>query len=252
MKYIIIEDEEPAVRGLHNLVQRAKPEALFQASFPSIKKAVDWLKSKPSPDLIFLDIHLKDGSGFELFQQLDVQSPVIFCTAYDEYLMEAFKTNGIDYLLKPLDYGRLQQSLEKFDALQLHFGKKEEPRVQHLLQQIRERALGPQRFLVKMGKKFYAIETSEIAYFFTKHTIVYLMTIQGKKYQVDQSLDRLEESLSKAQFFRINRQYLVAWKSIRSFESDYGSFPVHLDPPPQQPITISRHRIDNFKHWWGG
>lgn len=251
MKYVIIEDEEPAVRGLRNLVQKARTHAVFLANFSAVKEAVQWLKTNPPPDLIFLDIHLKDGMGFQLFDQIKVECPVIFCTAYDEYLMDAFRTSGIDYLLKPLDYERLLQSLEKFEALQSHFGQKTETSIEHLLAQVASRETVTKRFLVKMGKKFFAIEQSEIAYFFTAHSIVYLMTTQGKKYQIEQSLDRLEQSLPNSQFFRINRQYLVAWKSIKSFESDYGSFPVYLDPPTTESIRISRHRIEGFKSWWG-
>ncbi len=251
MKYVIIEDEEPAVRGLQLLVQQARPQADFLASFAAVKEAVQWLSVNPAPDLIFLDIHLKDGMGFQLFHQIEVPSPVIFCTAYDEYLMEAFQTNGIDYLLKPLDYKRLCQSLDKLDALRVHFSQQAGANVEVLLKQIANREGTSKRFLVRMGKKFFAIEQSEIAYFFTMHAVVFLMTRDGKKYQVEQSLESLEQQLPKLQFFRINRQYLVAWKSIKSFESDYGSFPVYLDPPTSETIRISRHRIENFKKWWG-
>lgn len=251
MKYIIIEDEEPAVRGLQNMVQKARPRAEMLASFAVLKDAVKWLSLNPAPDLIFLDIHLKDGMGFQLFNQIEVPSPVIFCTAYDEYLMEAFQTNGIDYLLKPLDYRRLCQSLDKFESLRIHFNQQVEGSVKVLLKSISDREGISKRFLVRMGKRFFAIDQSEIAYFFTMHSVVFLMTVAGKKYQVEQSLERLEERLPKHQFFRINRQYLVAWKSIKSFESDYGSFPVYLDPPTAETIRISRHRIENFKSWWG-
>ncbi|MDW3193752.1 MAG: LytTR family DNA-binding domain-containing protein [Cytophagales bacterium] len=248
MNCLIIEDEAAALRGLKKALEVASPEAEIVGAIPTVKEAIHWLQTEPLPDLVFMDIHLKDGSSFEILEKVDVEAPIIFCTAFDEYALKAFRANSIAYLLKPISHEDLKAALNKLAMLRKH--KEEVAGLGTLLKYFGEKEQTQRRFLTKTGHKFTYVQMEEIAYFFKEHTAVYAKTFEGKKHLIESSLDHLEATVPDRDFFRINRQFLVAAKSIRSFETDYGSFPILLDPPAGN-VTISRYRINDFKTWLG-
>lgn len=247
MTCLLIEDEAAALRGLKKALKKVLPEAQIMASIDTVNEAVHWLRSEPMPDLIFMDIHLKDGSSFEILEQVDVVAPIIFCTAYDEYALKAFRVNSISYLLKPISEEDLQQALDKLE--QLRTAKSDENQtLGELLRYFGEKEQYQKRFLTKAGQKTTYVHLEEVAYFFKEHAAVYAKTFEGKKLLIEASLDHLEAVTPGRQFFRINRQFLVAARSILSFETDYGSYPITLEPSAGE-VTISRYRIHEFKAW---
>lgn len=247
MTCLLIEDEAAALRGLKKALKKVLPEAAIVATIDTVSEAIHWFESEPMPDLIFMDIHLKDGSSFEILEQIDVVAPIIFCTAYDEYALKAFRVNSIAYLLKPIVEEDLQIALDKLK--QLRAAKSDEDRtLGKLLRYFGEKEQYQQRFLTKAGQKTTYVQLEDVAYFFKEHTAVYAKTFDRKKLLIESSLDHLEAITPDRQFFRINRQFLVAARSILSFEADYGSYPITLEPPAGE-VTISRYRIHEFKAW---
>lgn len=249
MKVLIIEDEKPAVRRLIQLLSEHLPEAQVMDSLDTVSAATNWFNNNPEPDLIFLDIQLADGISFEIFEKTKVSPPIIFCTAYDQYAIKAFKLNSIDYLLKPIDPEELKQALDKFKS-----GKKD---VGISLEQIRS-LIQPAiktfktRFLVKLGERIQSIDIEDIAFFFSEDKVTLLQTRQGKKYIVDYILDEIEEMVAPAQFFRINRKYISSISAIKDvFTYSNSRLKVHLENCADNDILISRERMGAFKSWLG-
>ncbi|MCF0064023.1 LytTR family DNA-binding domain-containing protein [Dyadobacter chenwenxiniae] len=248
-KILIIEDEKPAVRRLTQLLSEHLPEAQVLESLDTVSSAVNWFSTNPEPDLIFLDIQLADGISFEIFEKVKITAPIIFCTAYDQYAIKAFKLNSIDYLLKPIDPEELAQALTKFKS-----GRKE---AGISLEQIRS-LMQPTtkafktRFLIKLGERIQSVDTQDIAFFFSEDKVTLLQTRQGKKYIVDYILDEIEEMVSPEQFFRINRKYISSIYAIRDvFTYSNSRLKVHLENCSDNDILISRERMGAFKSWLG-
>ncbi|MCE7066342.1 LytTR family DNA-binding domain-containing protein [Dyadobacter sp. CY326] len=249
MTILIIEDEKPAVRRLIQLLSENLPEAKVVESLDTVTAAIRWFNNNPEPDLIFLDIQLADGISFEIFEQVKVTAPIIFCTAYDQYAIKAFRLNSIDYLLKPIDPEELKQALNKFNS-----GKKE-PGIS--LEQIRN-LIQPatktykSRFLVKLGERIQTIDVQDIAFFFSEEKVTILQTIQGKKYNVDYILDEIEDMVAPERFFRINRKYISSITAIKDvFTYSNSRLKVHLANCSDNDILISRERMGAFKSWLG-
>ncbi|KQS24726.1 LytTR family DNA-binding domain-containing protein [Dyadobacter sp. Leaf189] len=249
MKILIIEDEKPAARRLTQLISDRLPEARIEAILDTVTSAVSWLKNNAQPDLIFLDIQLADGISFAIFEEVKVTAPIIFCTAFDQYAIKAFKLNSIDYLLKPIDPEELNNALDKFKA-----GRKE-PALS--LDQIKQ-LLAPApktfktRFLVKMGERIQTIDVGDIAFFFSEEKVTLLQTRQGKKFTVDYTLDEVEDMVSPEQFFRLNRKYIAAISAIKDvFTYSNSRLKIHLDQCSDNDILISRERMGQFKNWLG-
>lgn len=249
MKVLIIEDEKPAVRRLTQLLSEHLPDANVITSLDTVSASINWFSSNPGPDLIFLDIQLADGISFEIFEKTKVSAPIIFCTAYDQYAIKAFKLNSIDYLLKPIDPEELKQALDKFKS-----GKKE---AGVSLEQIRS-LIQPAtktfktRFLVKLGERIQSIDIQDIAFFFSEDKVTLLQTRHGKKYIVDYTLDEIEEMVSPEQFFRINRKYISSVSAIKDvFTYSNSRLKVNLENCADNDILISRERMGAFKSWLG-
>lgn len=249
MNILIIEDEGPAARRLSQLLQAQMPGALLHGPLDTITAAVQWLQTNTEPDLIFLDIQLADGISFEIFEKIKVTSPIIFCTAYDQYAIRAFKLNSIDYLLKPIDPEELAQALTKFEN-----GRKE-PLIS--LDQIRSLVQPAaktfkNRFLVRMGERIQTVDVQEIAFFFSEDKVTLLQTVAGKKFVVDYTLDELEDLLAPDLFFRLNRKYISAITAIQDvFTYSNSRLKVHLVNANDPDILISRERMGAFKIWLG-
>jgi DNA-binding LytR/AlgR family response regulator len=254
MRVLIIEDEAPAYRRLHNLLDQNSNDFEILDVIDSVSDAVKWLRNHKMPELIFSDIQLSDGLSFEIFDQVSVACPIIFTTAYDAFMLEAFKTNGIDYLLKPLQSEDLNRSLEKFRRFN---GGGEQPAlsdIEGLLAAMRKPVKSyKSRFLVKLGSKLLPVLTADIAWFAAADGLVELRTRSGKSYFIDQPLDELEASLDPERFFRINRQFLAQVDSIETIHQFFkGKLKVILNPMPAAEVIVSRDKARTFRNWVGG
>jgi two-component system LytT family response regulator len=251
MHVLIIEDEAPAARRLEQLIRQYDSTVSVSGVLESVGAAVRWLSSHPAPDLIFMDIQLADGISFDIFRQTEVKTPVIFTTAYDEYALQAFKVNSIDYLLKPIEQESLNESMRKYYQLKEQFIQPEPALLRDLMQSLQggQKAY-KSRFLVKLGDRLVFIVTQQVAYFMAEDKLVFIVTSDNKKYNTDYSLDELENLLSPNDFFRINRQYITHIQSIKNIHHYFnGKLKLNLHPEPAQEVLISRERAALFKKW---
>ncbi len=248
MKIIIVEDEPAAVRQLKRLIQRIEPTAEIIADFDSIEIAVEWLKNHSSPDVAFFDIQLSDGLSFEIFEQVTLTCPIIFTTAFDEYALQAFKVNSIDYLLKPLKKEELASALNKFkstnntapDLLAL---------AQMMRQQLQPTSSYKSRFLIKKAQQYLSIDTKDIAYIYSEDKITFLQTAD-QRHAINYSLDELEQSLSPVLFFRLNRKIIAAYPAIKKIHTYFnGKLLVELHPSTKNQAIVSRDKATPFKTW---
>jgi len=244
---LIIEDEKPALDRLTEMLKQSGTPLTIAGTFGSIKESVTWLKQNDPPDLILMDIELSDGRSLEIFNLYPITCPVIFTTAYDEYLLEAFSCNGIDYLLKPIRADKLQGALEKYKTLRSHFTGRIEA---FLKTAASERPRYKERLLVKSGADYVPIRTEDTAYFYTEFKITFLVNCAGQKYMIDKPLGVLEEELDPHYFFRINRKYLAHIQSVGRFKSsDKGKIRVDLRPSVKEEVHVSQEKASEFKLW---
>jgi two-component system, LytTR family, response regulator LytT len=254
MKIAIIEDEEMAVQQLKSGLTETVGAADFVAVIDTVEEAVAWLRTRPAVDVIFLDIHLADGSCFSIFQQCKMDIPVIFTTAYDQYAMQAFEVNSIDYLLKPVRNERLQQAMEKFRRLNnSNQVVITEQQLQHITREITKAANYKRNFLIPYKDRLIPVQADDFAWFEIKGGVVRGITFDKKLFLLEESLDELAETLSPETFYRANRQFLVSRKAIKEIEYYYnGRFCLHLLPNPDEPVLISKARAGKFRDWMGG
>jgi len=250
MRVIIIEDERPAAEKLMKAIQKADPSIEVAAVLNSVKATIEWLQQNPMPALLFMDIDLGDGLSFKVFDKINITSPVIFCTAYDEYWQEAFEHNSIDYLLKPIKQEKLETALNKYDKLKQHFAAS----FQQLQQWHRHPADSgyKRRFLVKRGTDYISIKTEDIAYFYAAHKLVCMVDNRNQKFILDQSLAEIEKQVDPADFYRVNRKYFVqqnAIKKIKSFPK--SKLQLELEPAINEDVIISQENVAAFKEWMG-
>ena len=250
MNTIIIEDENLTAQRLEGMLQKCDPGIRVLAILPSVAESVQWLRQNEMPDLVFMDIHLEDDLCFKIFELVPLTAPVIFTTAYDEYMIKAFKVNSIDYLLKPVNLVELMAALDKFKALKEQFSK---PDFNTLLQYIGQRAPDYKtRFMITVGNKIRSIETSEVAYFYSDEKITFLVTSEGQHLPIDFSLDKLVTVLDPKQFFRASRQYLVGFSSIHAVLTHFkGKLKLELAPKARHEVFVSGDRMADFKDWLG-
>jgi DNA-binding LytR/AlgR family response regulator len=242
--YLIIEDEPLAAEALKNLIQELRPEWTLLDTFDSVETSVRYL-STHSPDLIFMDIHLADGLSFSILEQQTSACPVVFTTAYDQYAIKAFQVNGFDYLLKPILPAELIRVLEKFDKQE-----QANPDLKSLIQQFTKPVKEyKSRFLVRIADKLISIPVEGISYFYSdeKHTWL----VQGKElFQIDFTLDHLEESIDPGKFFRLNRKVLASYSSISKIYNHLnGKLKIELQPAFDSELFVSRERSREFKEW---
>lgn len=250
MKVLIIEDEPLAAERLVLLLKEYDADIQVLAVIDSIADTVDWLQHKAAPDVILLDIHLSDGQSFEIFQQIEVQTPIII-TAYDQYALQAFELNSIHYLLKPVSLPDLSKALQKLQQFPLN-----SLQIKALWQQLAPASTlnkeYKSRFLVKVGERMFYQNTEQVAYFFAEEKMVYLVNDEGKKYIVEHSLEALEQVLAPKDFFRINRKFIVHCKAIREIRPYHNSrLRLLLQPHSTIEAVVSRERVSEFKLWMG-
>ena len=257
MNVVVIEDERLTAKRLVSLVKKYDTSINVLAEIPSVAEAISWFDSHPvaSIDLVFMDIHLEDGDSFQIIGKLNLQTPIIFTTAFDEYMIRAFKVNSIDYLLKPINYEELAAALDKFRSLRARNEAALAPvDIAALVKQLSHQN-GPQfkdRFMVTVGTKIRSVKTETIAYFYLEEKTVLLVTNDGTTLPVDYSLDKLGQMVDPRQFFRVSRQFIVSLSSIQMVQTiSAGKLRLSLIPKPKQEVTVSGDRVSGFKQWLG-
>jgi two-component system LytT family response regulator len=251
---IIIEDETPAGEYLKSLILKLAPEASVLAVLESVEQSVEWLVSNPSPDLIFIDIQLGDGSCFEIFERVKVRCPIIFTTAHDEYAINAFKLNTLDYLLKPIKPSDLHHSLDKFYSSNEESLKRTVDSLEEIINdKIHVQKNNKRSFLVPYRDKLIPIKDEDFAWFTIKSGGVDGTLNDSRTYAIDKSLEELEKVLDSNRFFRANRQFIIARSCIKEIEFYFnGRLLIRVSPVPGNPILISKERVPAFKKWFEG
>lgn len=245
MRALIIEDETAAARNLEAVLREVAPGVEILATLESVAESVEWLQSNPQPDLLFMDIHLADGDSFRIFESVEITAPVIFTTAYDRYALEAFKVNSIDYLLKPINTEDVRRALEKLRRLtsgeRLDYGT----RVRSLASQRQEEV-----FLVHVRDKIIPLQRDRIAYCYTANEKVTACDFDGAVYPMDKTLEALQSLLPDRNFFRANRQFIIARRAVKEIAVWFGSrLTLHLTVETPERIVISKARVPEFKEW---
>ena len=251
MKTVIIEDETVAAQTLQALLQEIDPAIEVLAMLQSIEESVEWFTLNPPPDLAFMDIHLADGSSFAIFNKAPVTCPVIFTTAYDEYALKAFEVKSIDYLLKPIGRIAVERALSKFKS----FAPKPQfdpDLLKELVASMKENSVrSKSNFLIPHKDKLIPLSVDKIAFMFAENKMISIHTFEGAKHHIDSSLDVLYRQLDAAQFFRANRQYVIARKAIKDMSQWFGSkLSVNLTVAVPERIIISKVRVSEFKKWF--
>ncbi len=249
MNVIIIEDEKPAARRLSRLLAELNVE--ISTMLHSVEEAIDWFQNNKHPDLIFLDIQLSDGLSFEIFEEVEVRSAIIFTTAYDEYALQAFKLNSIDYLLKPIDDEDLEAAVKKYRLL------KPEPQKLALdFEDIKKLLVNPiereykKRFTVKVGQHLKIINADEVECFYSENKGTYAATSDGRNYLLDTTLENLETELEPKIFFRVSRKFYININHIKDIISYTNSrLQIKVNHYSEQEIIVSREKVRDFKLW---
>lgn len=245
MNVILIEDELPARAKLQAMLQALDSSIQVVAQLGSVKESLEWLSKNREPDLAFVDIQLSDDHSFEIFRKHPVKFPVIFTTAYDKYILESFEFNSVDYLLKPITEEKLKRSLDKIQKLEQHFFQG------NLLRLIQQQPSSKGRLVARKGTEFVALNTNDIAYFFSEHKIVFVRDFTGRQMIVDKNLTELENDLDKQTFFRINRKFITNQKAIDRFKPDNGKIQIFLKPEMKEEIFVSKETAPDFRKWIG-
>src|SRR5215204_1973599 len=258
MNILIVEDEDLAVKKLKKTLLSVDESATVVGEVDSIKSTVSWLQNNPSPDLILMDIELADGQSFEVFNHVQVKSPVIFITSYDEYALKAFKVNSVDYLLKPVQKEDLQAALEKYREMKKIYTTETNTSpisidilVKELQQKLQTKDYR-KRFLVKHGQKLVSVEVDEIAYFFSDGRLNFFKTNDNRKFVVDYTMDELNDMLDPDKYFRISRSFYISVNSVGQIHEYFGNrLLLHLKPASEKEALVSREKVSDFKDWLG-
>lgn len=253
MNVLLIEDEEPASTRLKKLLNTVDPTLEILTVLVSVKSAIEWLNTNPPPDLIIMDIQLSDGVSFDIFNEVEIKCPVIFTTAYDQYALQAFKVNSVDYLLKPVKAEELKNALDKYQKL---FKEKKSPEIDYatLLSALSKgKDEFQKRIVIRYGEIIKTVEIADIAYFYTESKINFLFTFKNQRFSVDHNLDELEHILNPKEFFRINRQFIINIKAIDKMVTVSKSrVKLSLNPPCEIETIVSTERSSYFKEWLTG
>lgn len=245
---LIIEDEKIFADNLEQILLQLNNGIKVKAKVGSVSGAVNWLQANEA-DLILLDIHLSDGLSFEIFEQIEISTPIIFITSYDQYAIQAFKVNSIDYLLKPVNIDELQRSLDKFQKLGFKSNTTDNYR-QLIDMMMNKQPEFKKRFMIQTGDKIKTISTNDIAYFYVLKRNVFLRVFSGKSYPLDFTLDKLELMLNPDVFFRINRQFIINIESIGNMYSlSKSRMKIELTPPSDDEAIVSLSRASDFRKW---
>ena len=251
MNVVIIEDEHLIARRITDLLGQIDPGISVLASIDTVKRACEWFSQNEKPDLVFMDIQLADGLSFDIFDLVKIEAPVIFITAYQEYAIQAFKVNSVDYLLKPVSEEDLRLALGKYKRY-FTFQDSAPEIGSDLIKSIREMISKPHksRFMIKVGDHIKSVDVEDILYFYSQQKGTFLHTIDNRNYAIDYTLDKLSELLNPDTFTRINRQYITSHKAIKELITLSGSkLKVRLQDSDDDQVYISRERLSTFKEW---
>jgi DNA-binding LytR/AlgR family response regulator len=251
MQVIIIEDEIPAANRLTKLLKGIDPAIEVIIVLDSVESSVKYLQSPKNIDLIFMDIQLADGLSFDIFQQIKIETPVIFTTAFDQYTLKAFKVNSIDYLLKPIDEKELRQAVEKYKLLR---HEKENDFSERMLKMFQEMngTRYKERLLIKRGQQLSYLKIETTAYCYADGKLCYAVDFSGNKYLLENNLSHLEEQLQPTKFYRINRHLLVNIEAVQKVHTWLGGrLKLELTLPTTAETVVSRDRVNGFKDWLG-
>lgn len=262
MRTLIVEDEPAAARRLEQMLKQAAPEAEVLERLDAVADAVAWLQAHPVPELILLDIQLSDGLSFQIFEQVEVNAPVIFTTGYDEYALEAFQVNSIDYLLKPIQPEALREALDKLRRWRVQASAGESgalspETVEAMIRHLQHSSMEPPykaRFLSRIGDKIVSIPVEKAVYFHSEQRTTYLYTRNGERHIIDYTLDQLESQLDPRRFFRANRRLIVHLDTVQAAHHSFnGKLRLDLKPaPPEDEVYVSREKAAKFKEWLEG
>ncbi|HLN53319.1 MAG TPA: LytTR family DNA-binding domain-containing protein [Lentimicrobium sp.] len=252
MKVVIVEDENLVAQNLKSILNEIGTIDII-ATLESVNDTVAWFTQNDSPDILFLDIHLADGTAFEIFDRVKIDCPVIFTTAYDEYALKAFKVNSIDYLLKPIDIHSVRRSLDKYKKL-TGVNANKETDLQNLISYFEKNKVYRSNFLVPFkGDKLIPLNTDDIAYIFIDFGTVKSISYENKSYYMDNTLDEIEGMLNPDMFFRANRQFIISRKAVKDIDLWFNSrLSVNLKVSVPEKILVSKARVPEFKNWFAG
>jgi len=250
MDVIIVEDEELAVDKLKALLHSVIPQINIQATLDNVKDAVRWIKENPDPDIGFFDIQLSDDISFEIFNECNVNFPVVFITAYDDYLLQSFQHNSIYYILKPVTAEKIGLVINKLKQLEHHFVN---VGIRNFIKEKKENQTYKTRLIVKKGIDYAPLETDKIAYIFTDHKISFVRDVTNQTYIIDLTLSELGKQLDPNLFFRANRQYIIHLQTIRSYRSRKdGKIKLDLLPESKEDVIIGKENAVDFRKWIKG
>ncbi len=254
MNVLIIEDEPFAQNELKRLLADAIPEVMILDCIDSVEDSVLWFSKNNHPELVFMDIQLADGLSFEIFNEIKITSPVIFTTAFDEYAIQAFKVNSIDYLLKPIELSALKKSLNKLDELKKQYRGDSSFINQNQLEKLLELSTPGReyksRFITKIGDQIKSIKVQDVAYFYAEDNEVFISSLNNRPFIIDYSLNQLSGMLDPKYFFRINRAYIVNINAIQKIHKFFNSrLKIDLEPERDDTILISRVKVPEFLEW---
>jgi DNA-binding LytR/AlgR family response regulator len=249
MRLLILEDEAPAAKRLEEMLRRFRPDWTISSVQDSVKGGIRWLQENPAPDLMFLDIQLADGLSFDILAETPISSPIIFTTAFNQYMLKAFKQHSVDYLLKPIDPEELEQALDKFERLYRQPGQNPHLNLETILQTLQQPSY-KERFIVKIGQQLSYVRVDEIFYFYAEDGLVYLKLGNGKKHALDYTMEQLDQLVAPKDFFRINRKCIVHIQSIRKVSPYFNSrLIIDLQPKADFQAIVSRDKVGDFKLW---
>lgn len=249
MKAVVVEDEFVAAQSLQRLIAQIDDSIEVLTVLQSVEESVDWFSENPSPDLVFMDIHLADGSSFSIFDKVEIKCPIIFTTAYDEYSLKAFEVNSIDYLLKPISKDNLERALVKLENLTAKQDNMSQ--VAEMLASLQSKPKYKTHFLIPHKDKLLPLAVDQIAYIFSEYKMAKIVLNSQQSFVIDSSLDEISKQLDPDLFFRANRQFIVAHKAINDMSQWFnGKLSVNLAVPTPERIIVSRARISEFKSWY--
>ena len=252
MKTLIIEDEKAALRNLKAAMKEVEVEFEIVGETDSVAGTLEWFAAHPMPVLVFMDIHLADGSAFGIFDRVDITCPIIFTTTYDEYALQAFRVNSIAYLLKPISGVDLQKAVDKLKMLEGSDSRQPMVDLQAVMRALKREESYKTHFLVPVkGDRFVPVSVEQICYFYIDDGAVKAVTQSAGSYDFQQTLDELAEQLNPRHFFRANRQYIVARQAVVGASLWFGGRMVlQLTPPTAEKVIISKARVPAFKEWF--
>lgn len=246
MRVVIIEDETAAAQNLSAILRKLLPDVEIVATIDTVVDSVDYFRSAPQLDLVFMDIHLADGASFRIFDSVNITTPIIFTTAYDQYAIEAFKVNSIDYLLKPINDDDVKRAVEKWQRLT----SVERSDYTSRVAEVAQHRPAEQVFLVHFRDKIIPLHTKDIAFVHTFEERVTAYCHNGEKYQIDMTLEALQSKLSSNDFFRANRQFIISRKAVSDISIWFGSrLAVNTTIETPERVIIPKARVHDFKNW---